>query len=231
MFGPDVEAAKAICAGCPVKRDCLNFALDNDIDSGVWGAATFDERVRICPICRRKKRPESLGCSSAHSILRLSRLMVLQSHGDTTISVSSRAQVTARTSPVCAHPRGRPHATAKAYKSGCRCRAALLALRRERARRVPHEPVEPRDSVTRFLALARTDPDGHWRWMGALNGSAYGNFWDGSRTVRAHLFAYRALVGPIPEGARLHAGEGCRAVRCVNPAHYEIAGGPNATQR
>lgn len=29
--------AKQICAGCPVIRECLEYALDNRITEGVWG--------------------------------------------------------------------------------------------------------------------------------------------------------------------------------------------------
>jgi WhiB family redox-sensing transcriptional regulator len=38
------EAAKAVCRRCPVVSDCLEWALTNYQDSGVWGATTEDER-------------------------------------------------------------------------------------------------------------------------------------------------------------------------------------------
>jgi WhiB family redox-sensing transcriptional regulator len=34
--GPEVEAARAVCATCPVKRPCLAYALDTR-SCGVWG--------------------------------------------------------------------------------------------------------------------------------------------------------------------------------------------------
>ena len=47
----------------------------------------------------------------------------------------------------------------------------------------------------------------------------YGQFWDGTRLVRAHRFAYEQIVGPIPDGLQLdHL---CRVRSCVNPAHLE----------
>jgi WhiB family transcriptional regulator, redox-sensing transcriptional regulator len=39
-----VARAKAVCAGCPVRVECLEFALDSGQDFGVWGGASADER-------------------------------------------------------------------------------------------------------------------------------------------------------------------------------------------
>lgn len=39
-----VALAKAVCARCPVKADCLGFALDHGLDHGVFGGTTPDER-------------------------------------------------------------------------------------------------------------------------------------------------------------------------------------------
>jgi hypothetical protein len=33
----DVETAKQICAGCPVRADCLRFAIQCGAGYGVWG--------------------------------------------------------------------------------------------------------------------------------------------------------------------------------------------------
>ena len=40
------QAAKAICAGCPVIEQCLQFALDGG-ESGIWGGTTEDERRQL----------------------------------------------------------------------------------------------------------------------------------------------------------------------------------------
>jgi WhiB family redox-sensing transcriptional regulator len=32
-----VKAAKAVCAGCAVIRDCYQYAVSNGIRHGVWG--------------------------------------------------------------------------------------------------------------------------------------------------------------------------------------------------
>ena len=45
--GVGVEAARRVCDGCPVKDQCLNYALDNRIDHGVWGGTSERERRRI----------------------------------------------------------------------------------------------------------------------------------------------------------------------------------------
>ncbi len=45
--GPAVEQidrAKAVCSHCPVTEHCLQYALDTNQDSGVWGGLSEDER-------------------------------------------------------------------------------------------------------------------------------------------------------------------------------------------
>lgn len=39
--------AKAVCARCPVRVDCLSYALDTGQDAGVWGGASAEERQEI----------------------------------------------------------------------------------------------------------------------------------------------------------------------------------------
>ncbi|MFE3516111.1 WhiB family transcriptional regulator [Streptomyces sp. NPDC059166] len=38
------EEAKAVCATCPVQEQCLEWALENAQDSGVWGGTDENER-------------------------------------------------------------------------------------------------------------------------------------------------------------------------------------------
>ena len=38
------KEAKRICRGCPVRRECLNYALETPVDHGVWGGMTERER-------------------------------------------------------------------------------------------------------------------------------------------------------------------------------------------
>ena len=46
-----IDHAKQTCAECTVRQDCLDFALDTNQDSGVWGGLTEDVRRVI----RRKR--------------------------------------------------------------------------------------------------------------------------------------------------------------------------------
>jgi WhiB family redox-sensing transcriptional regulator len=45
--GVGVEVARRICADCPVKEPCLEYALLHRIDHGVWGGCSERERRRI----------------------------------------------------------------------------------------------------------------------------------------------------------------------------------------
>lgn len=40
------EKAKAVCASCPVRRRCLDYALRNSIKQGTWGGLSPEERIR-----------------------------------------------------------------------------------------------------------------------------------------------------------------------------------------
>lgn len=39
-----IRQAKAICAGCPVRQECLEFAKENEPIQGIWGGTTQEER-------------------------------------------------------------------------------------------------------------------------------------------------------------------------------------------
>jgi WhiB family redox-sensing transcriptional regulator len=41
---PQVAAAKAICRGCPVCAECLDYAMQTAQDHGIWGGTTDEER-------------------------------------------------------------------------------------------------------------------------------------------------------------------------------------------
>lgn len=78
--------------------------------------------------------------------------------------------------------------------------------------------VSPVERFWRFV-IVDDGNDGCWPWRGAVRGKGYGSFWDGTKSVRAHRFAYETFVGPIPDDRELdHL---CRNRLCVNPQHLE----------
>ena len=52
----DVETAKALCLGCPVRTECLAGALDRREPWGVWGGELFLQGV-VIPRKRPRGRP------------------------------------------------------------------------------------------------------------------------------------------------------------------------------
>lgn len=42
-----IDAAKALCALCPVVGPCQDYAMANDIADGVWGGLSETDRRRI----------------------------------------------------------------------------------------------------------------------------------------------------------------------------------------
>ena len=51
----DVQAAKAVCAVCPVQSSCLRFALRTCQGYGIWGGTTEDERQALRRWARRMR--------------------------------------------------------------------------------------------------------------------------------------------------------------------------------
>lgn len=71
-----------------------------------------------------------------------------------------------------------------------------------------------------------------WFWTGGTQSDGYGEFWDGTRRVPAHRYAYRLEHGDLPDSRDLdhtchnfdiacNRGRDCPHRRCVNPAHLE----------
>ena len=54
--GVGVDRARAICKGCPVGDQCLEYALEERIEHGVWGGCSERERRRIL---KRRRNPNA----------------------------------------------------------------------------------------------------------------------------------------------------------------------------
>ncbi|EHK88024.1 WhiB family transcriptional regulator [Saccharomonospora azurea] len=57
-MGPGAQQtarAKAVCARCPVRAECLSYALDNGLDHGIFGGLTEHERRDLV---RRERRDD-----------------------------------------------------------------------------------------------------------------------------------------------------------------------------
>jgi WhiB family transcriptional regulator, redox-sensing transcriptional regulator len=50
----DIGRAKAVCAACVVRSQCLSFALDTRQDYGIWGGYDEDERRALVRQQRRQ---------------------------------------------------------------------------------------------------------------------------------------------------------------------------------
>lgn len=92
-----------------------------------------------------------------------------------------------------------------------------------------------------FMAKVDVDPTGCWTWTGAKIKKGYGTFYDGTKVVRAHRWAYTQFVGPIPEGLVIDhtchtadsactGGDLCSHRSCVNPEHLQAITGKRNSQ-
>jgi WhiB family redox-sensing transcriptional regulator len=63
VTGPAVEqiaAAKSICGSCPVRNECLEFAITTNQEFGVWGGTSEDERRVLRRQWRARMRASKL---------------------------------------------------------------------------------------------------------------------------------------------------------------------------
>jgi WhiB family redox-sensing transcriptional regulator len=51
--GGSVRQAKAVCRGCDVRVQCLEYALEHDEKFGIWGGLSERERRRVRPLAGR----------------------------------------------------------------------------------------------------------------------------------------------------------------------------------
>jgi WhiB family redox-sensing transcriptional regulator len=56
-----IRTARAICSGCPVRSECIDFALEHREIQGIWGGTTDDERKKL----RRARARSAAGAATA----------------------------------------------------------------------------------------------------------------------------------------------------------------------
>ena len=56
-----VHEAKRVCADCPVRADCLDWAVKLNVDHGVWGGLSEEERRSLKRRQTRKRAASAAG--------------------------------------------------------------------------------------------------------------------------------------------------------------------------
>jgi WhiB family transcriptional regulator, redox-sensing transcriptional regulator len=59
-----IDRAKTICAGCAVRRECLEFAVSHEQNYGIWGGTTADDRQRD----RRRRRRRAAAAAAKRTV-------------------------------------------------------------------------------------------------------------------------------------------------------------------
>jgi WhiB family redox-sensing transcriptional regulator len=127
----DLEKAKALCAGCPVRQACLAVAVHRVEYTGVWGGHIF-EHGRIVPHKRSRGRPRKNATTGAQDVI--TDVAAAPTHGPTRMHAAAR----------------------RLYDAEC----ALGAAQQTRvAARVDTAVQALRDAVTEYLAAAADDAD------------------------------------------------------------------------
>jgi len=70
LFFPEKDGrasiAKRVCLGCPVRRECLEYALANDERHGIWGGLSEKARRDLKPRYVGGKPPAPCGTTAAY---------------------------------------------------------------------------------------------------------------------------------------------------------------------
>ena len=121
MYDGDASKAIALCARCPVSRQCQKESVKSEEQHGVWGGLTWEARMFMCPTCGGAKLPMKLGCDK-HAVDR-GKYVLENVAGEGAVTRSSR--LSTQTNPNCPLPRYISHHTGRAYRAGCKCEASL----------------------------------------------------------------------------------------------------------
>lgn len=56
-----IEGAKEVCEACPVRAECLEFALKTNQEAGIWGGTSEEERRKLRKRWLAERRRQRLG--------------------------------------------------------------------------------------------------------------------------------------------------------------------------
>lgn len=119
-----VAKAKAICAGCSVKKECLEYALENGEHFGVWGGTSERDRRAL----RRDRQglvfPEEIFHGTLAGYEKHKRLH--ESPCNDCRLAHNRYRVDLRVERQKLPPTA-SHGTRSAYMQGCKCEPCRLA--------------------------------------------------------------------------------------------------------
>ena len=130
--GGQAREAEEVCAGCPVRLECLQEAVlgpPTFYSHGVWGGTTERHRrvlrreLERSPHRNRFFGPESCGCGFCASLADLADRMAALTRG---LDVPAFDGVGGTS---------RSHGKASTYAAGCRCDRCRDAMREQRRRR------------------------------------------------------------------------------------------------
>lgn len=93
------DQAKAVCARCPSRQACLDWALDTGQHAGVWGGLSEDERWRLRTGKPRQHRTSDDGRPAWQTIVesRLEEYQALEAQGLKAWEIGRRMRTNAQT--------------------------------------------------------------------------------------------------------------------------------------
>lgn len=101
--GGSNTAAKRICAACPVRAECLQYALDNDIRFGIFGGLSGYERRKLTKT--RVPRPDAAAVGTANR--RHVRVLLAERDPALARNLSNAVRTRREHAPDCPHREAR----------------------------------------------------------------------------------------------------------------------------
>jgi hypothetical protein len=123
------EQARTVCAGCPVRADCLQAALADVEEHGIWGGASERIRRLLRRQWKQSPHPRSVECPPG---CRCTFGRTLARHFDRLDRFAADQQRVMGTIPT--NGPGVTHGRAATYARGCRCARCREAITESRKR-------------------------------------------------------------------------------------------------